>query len=447
MTERDPLLSSPQAGATLVEAILSLALMSVVAVGIGQAISSNSLDIRTANAASQMAELRAAADRYVQDNFASLVTSAAGGPISIPVSTLTAGNYLPPSFPTTNPYNQTYQIYLRERSSTVLESIVLTTGGTALSAREGGAIALLLKASGGFVPQGSATANGTKGAWTATLSAFVPGGQPTPSGNPVDYSIHYPVYGPTGALIRFATGTASDNQMATTLDMNGNAINNAGNINANSLYAIETNNDASVTAMTPNAGSTGGIRLLGNPASGRAYFQVTNYPITNQWGVATITPDGTWSWSGTINAAAFTTPSGTLGVPSGAIAAFAGACPSGWSTYSAANDRVIVGAGASYSSGQTGGSDSVTLSVNQIPSHQHGTFLNAQIANGGGTSVGPGRVYPDFIGSVGNGYFDYNITGETTDSSGWRTLSQAIGGGQPFDNRQQFLALNHCVKN
>jgi type II secretory pathway pseudopilin PulG len=228
-------LGSRQRGATLPEAVLSLAIMAVMAVGFGTAVSNSRGDLKLAGAASQLATLRAAGDRYVQDNFATLVASAAGGPIAVPISTLTAQNYLPPSFPTLNAYGQAYQLYIRERSPTVLESLALTTGGTAMSSSDGGRIALLLKASGGFTPAGSATINGTNGGWSAPLSTYVPAAAPQPSGTPAAYSIQYAVMGPTGALIRYATGNPADNQMQTTLAMNGNNISGAANIGAQSV--------------------------------------------------------------------------------------------------------------------------------------------------------------------------------------------------------------------
>lgn len=228
-------LASRQAGMTLPEAVLSLAVLAVMSVGFGTALSTSRADLKLAGAASELATLRAAGDRYVQDNFQSLVASAAGGPVSVSIATLTSLNYLPPAFPTVNAYGQTYQLYVRERSATVLESIALTTGGSVMSGADGGRIALLLKAAGGFTPAGSLTINGTNGGWSAPLATYVPAAAPRPSGNPAAYSIQYAVFGPTGALMRYATGNPVDNQMSTTLDMGGNDIAGARNVGAQSV--------------------------------------------------------------------------------------------------------------------------------------------------------------------------------------------------------------------
>ena len=441
----DEALVSRQAGFTLVEAVLSLSLMAVMAVGIGEAINRNSNNIGLAGVASQMAELRTAADRYVQDNFTTLVASAAGGPVEIPVATLISGNYLPSGFSATNLYQQTYHIYLRERSSTVLESMVVPTGGKPLSVRDGGEIAMLLKGAGGYVPQGGVNALGTRGSWQLALASIVPGSAPNPSGAAVAYQIHYSVYGPTGALIRYATGNPVDNQMATTLNMNGNAINNAGVVNGTQFVSAGAGTEPSVIATTPNYGTNGGIRLQGNPTTNVAYFQVTDKGASTQWGVAAITPDGLWNWSGTINAANVLINGQPIGgsIPSGVIVATAGgSCPAGWSAYSAANDRVIVGAGGQYATGQTGGSDRVTLSVSQMPAHQHHVLADYRASTdfvSATTTVNrSGWQSPSFAD-------DYNLAGSNVPAT--LGLSESIGGGQPFDNRQQYVALNYCQKN
>ena len=68
------------------------------------------------------------------------------------------------------------------------------------------------------------------------------------------------------------------------------------------------------------------------------------------------------------------------GIPSGCILMWFGSTatiPNGWHLCDGSNgtpdlrNRFIVGAGSSYSPGNTGGSDSVSLSTSQMPSHTH----------------------------------------------------------------------------
>ena len=64
----------------------------------------------------------------------------------------------------------------------------------------------------------------------------------------------------------------------------------------------------------------------------------------------------------------------------------ASAIPSGWYLCDGNNgtpdlrNRFIVGAGSTYQPGNTGGSDSVTLTTEQMPSHAHGHSLSAASA-------------------------------------------------------------------
>lgn len=73
-------------------------------------------------------------------------------------------------------------------------------------------------------------------------------------------------------------------------------------------------------------------------------------------------------------------------IPSGIIVMWSGvaaAVPSGWYLCDGQNgtpdlrNRFIVGAGSSYEVGNTGGSDSVTLTTEQMPAHSHGFSLSS----------------------------------------------------------------------
>ena len=74
------------------------------------------------------------------------------------------------------------------------------------------------------------------------------------------------------------------------------------------------------------------------------------------------------------------------GVPSGIITMWSGAIadiPLGWALCDGSNgtpdlrDRFIVGAGGSYNVGDTGGANSVTLDISQIPLHGHDGSTNS----------------------------------------------------------------------
>lgn len=117
-------------------------------------------------------------------------------------------------------------------------------------------------------------------------------------------------------------------------------------------------------------------------------------------------------------------------IPTGMVAAFDGSCPSGWSEYSAANGRAIIGDGyfsqsfrgqsysANYSLGQTGGIRAYRLAGSEIPSNRSGTDATK---------------------------FEscWDCPGSPTPTS-QRSHS---GYGGSFDNMGPYLVLNYCRKN
>lgn len=393
---------SSQSGMTLTDTLLALMVLAAVVIGIGQLMNSNSKDVKLATVASRMTEVRTAADRYIRDNFSTLETSASSGPITIPINSLINSNYLPASYSNTNEYQQTHYVYVRRRAAGVLESIVVATGGQAMNQYEGGKVAQLLKGPGGFVSVGSANAIGTKGAWTMSLASFVPGGMPTPSGSPAAYSIIRKSEGPSGALMRVDTGNPEDNRMATNLDMDWHDILNVRNIN--------------VGTTTINQSTIQNINDLGN--------------VNCNTGEVLTKSGSTFMC---------VQPSG---MPAGGTAAFTGLCPSGWSAMPGAEGRVLVGSGAGYSPGQTGGNDWYTMTVDQMPNHGHktvtsGTTYDWELRTG--QTDGAVRSWSDSGGDQ-----EYSLN--TTNSQADRGDSQKVGGGQAFDNRQAYIVVNWCRK-
>ena len=182
-------------------------------------------------------------------------------------------------------------------------------------------------------------------------------------------------------------------------------------------------------------------------------------------------------------------------IPAGIIVMWSGvaaAIPSGWYLCDGQNgtpdlrNRFIVGAGSSYEVGNTGGSDSVTLTTEQMPSHLHSHSLSTKSSGshshtvsgttetGGGTESstlhGQAIVGEDYKGPAGyvlygsNEYSRYNVWtmdvgasahthsySGNTNSTGSHThsISGSIsnaGGGQSHENRPPYYALGFIMK-
>src|SRR5262249_9673703 len=85
---------------------------------------------------------------------------------------------------------------------------------------------------------------------------------------------------------------------------------------------------------------------------------------------------------------------------------------------------------SSYTLGQLGGEEAVTLNVNQMPAHTH----SQPATNGEQTTNRPSSSLPARGGVYSN---------ESDGSTMHPVLS--AGGGQPHDNRAPYLTLNYII--
>lgn len=100
------------------------------------------------------------------------------------------------------------------------------------------------------------------------------------------------------------------------------------------------------------------------------------------------------------------------------------------------SSRVAIHQGNGYIIGEAGGVEQVSLSLNQIPAHQHGINYNS----GKGEALSPALGFParnsvgaDQYGTVTPGVY---ASGNTV---------QLNGGGQPHENRQPYLAVSYII--
>ena len=128
---------------------------------------------------------------------------------------------------------------------------------------------------------------------------------------------------------------------------------------------------------------------------------------------------------------------GTAGgiVPSGAIIMWSGAAnaiPTGYVLCNGSNNtpdlrnRFVVGAGSgsNYNVNDTGGADSVTLTVDQIPAHTH-TYIDQYVV-------------------INNGYRPWPAN--NNDCAARNINSGSTGGGQSHENRPPYYALCYIMK-
>ena len=148
------------------------------------------------------------------------------------------------------------------------------------------------------------------------------------------------------------------------------------------------------------------------------------------------------------------------------------AIPSGWVLCNGSNstpdlrNRFVVGAGDTYSVGNTGGADSVTLTESQIPSHTHTTPNHNHSFSGSGSSS-HNHSYSRYNnarggapgGDLSNAYADNQPTFETQTTQN-ATVSLTIsgttgnaspttngtGGGSSHENRPPYYALCYIMK-
>lgn len=116
-------------------------------------------------------------------------------------------------------------------------------------------------------------------------------------------------------------------------------------------------------------------------------------------------------------------------------------------------DRFIVQAGGNYAEGDTGGANTVALTVSQMPSHNHGGTTNNGTADGAHKHKGAYKSYQDSGRDYGWPYISQSSADGTHDipwgdgESGKHTHTiSAQGGGQAHENRPPFYALCYLIK-
>jgi microcystin-dependent protein len=131
--------------------------------------------------------------------------------------------------------------------------------------------------------------------------------------------------------------------------------------------------------------------------------------------------------------------------------------PDGWAVCNGSNgtpdlrDRFVAGAGNSYAVGATGGSNSVTLTTAQLPSHAHSRSLSVNSSGSHGhsayTAVARGPYSETFMDG-----FAWGPSGTSTSSNSFthsHTLTGdtgSSGSGGAHENRPPYRGLNYIMR-
>ena len=100
--------------------------------------------------------------------------------------------------------------------------------------------------------------------------------------------------------------------------------------------------------------------------------------------------------------------------------------------------RVALGVGNSHILGEVGGTETETLTVNQIPAHSHVMAASA----GGGTSTRPSD---GAYAAISNGSRSDRLYGASTGQTASSTMLSPVGGNQPHENMGPFLTMLYII--
>lgn len=247
---------------TLVVLVVGVAILGAATIAVGR----YGDGLANQAAAQHATTVRKAAEAYIADNYGALLTAA--GPTAaatITPAALLSGGYLPAGFNPANGFGQSFAVKVIEPVAGRLQAVAITTGGDTVSGQNLRKIAQLVGADGGYVETAGATAvaQGAFGGWQRNLSAF--GGSPG-AGKLVTALFATSSRGndDNGALRRSATaGRPELNRMATSVDMAGNDVTNAGTVGAASTVLPSGNSMKVGSSFYYGDGSNSAIRQAG----------------------------------------------------------------------------------------------------------------------------------------------------------------------------------------
>ena len=239
-----------------------------------------------ATTSGQFRSLLEAGQKYTDKHSEELANSVPvnGSAVSVPLSTLVSDSDLLPGFTAINPYGQTWAVYLMQPVSGTLSVVVESQGGSTISGTDEVRIASGTGAQGGYVPYdgmfghlSSSTATGASGSWSLPLTSV-----PNPGAGHLVGLLQYsnaPVTNPDYIYRDQVQGHPEFQTMNAALDMNGNNINAANDVNATrGLFAGGNPNGGYGGVQVGNAWVYGDDTnaAIRTPSSGGVFMQHTD---------------------------------------------------------------------------------------------------------------------------------------------------------------------------
>lgn len=165
---------SVQAGVTLMEVVLALAILATVTVGLNQLSDRFSDDTKNTVAAGQVRTFGEAAKSYIKDNYAAVQgVATATIPALIDVPTLIAAGRLPVGYQNSNVFAQSTCALVFEPAANRLQAMVITEGGNSIGDSSLSNIAAVVGGSGGAVYSTDPTQiRGAVGGWVVPVATF-----------------------------------------------------------------------------------------------------------------------------------------------------------------------------------------------------------------------------------------------------------------------------------
>ena len=262
-------LRSRQKGLTLLETLIAVIIAAMFIPLLMRYVTTANQAQQEKAAATQIQVFATATNAYVQNNYAAVIAGTPPGKgYAITQAMLMAGNYLPVAFLGTNTWNQTYAAFAEQPTPNNIVVITYTTGGRGYAGpqdspfadQEVPAAAGMIGGSGGFVSTNHVPGyvmNGLQGSYGGWKMVF-PGNIPNPGpGHLAQFSYFQNGSLASDYLYRVAVpGQPQLNEMFTDLNMGGNNVNNAGNVQANGTVAAS---GLPTSGGVPN-GVSGGVR-------------------------------------------------------------------------------------------------------------------------------------------------------------------------------------------